>query len=729
MKHSFPALFLLVAVLLFAVLTSAANIRVIPKPREVEERTGEFRLRAAPGIALPAGANADDRFAAELLRDEIRDAAKLKAVIGAPAAQAAIVLSRTGAPEQVGDEGYVLEVTPKRVTLKARTSAGLFYGVQTLRQLIEGDRIPALRVVDWPAMKLRGLHDDLSRGPVPTLEYIKRQLRTCAEYKMNAYSFYIEHVFDYQNNPLIGPADGGALNAAEVKELVVYARKYHITLVPEQQTFGHLHHVLKWEKYSDLGEVAHGAVLAPVNPKAYELVKQLYDELVPLFPGPYLHIGADETFELGTGQSKDLAAQQGVGQVYFDHIKRVAEILAPYKKQLMFWGDIALRYPQLLPQLPKGMIAMTWNYSARPNFDNQLKPFKDAGLDVVVCPGVNNWNRIFPNLDQALPNIRDFARDGLKYGALGMMNTTWDDDGEALFGLTWYPVVFGAAAAWQPSADVQEFANSFDWAFFRNPEGTPFADAIRQLNSVHTLLSKAGAGDANDSLFWLDPFIPAQRRTLDRLYPVARDIRLAAESAIETIDKNQARARRNADLLGYLRLAGYRLDYVGMKSLYIKQISDLYTEAYNASQQTQQGQPTQPGAQTRQGQPAPAPQPAAQNPQTPAAQPGQQNRQGQQARGASGQNIGRISGMNGLLQDFRDQSTLLRKMYEAAWLAENRPHWLGNVLALYDRETQMWLDKITDLATRRTVNGRMATPEEMGFAASAPATAPGGPQR
>jgi hexosaminidase len=432
---------------------------------------------------------------------------------------------------------------------------------------------------------------------------------------------------------------------------------------------------------------------------------------VPLFPGPYLHIGADETFELGQGQSKDLAAQVGIGQVYFDHVKRVAEILAPYNKKLMFWGDIALRYPQLLPQLPKGMIAMTWNYSARPNFDAQLKPFKDAGLDVVICPGVNNWNRIFPNLDQALPNIRDFARDGLKYGVLGMMNTTWDDDGEGLFGLAWYPVVFGAAAAWQPSADVNEFAKSFDWAFFRNAEGTPFADAIAKLNSVNTLLSKSGAGDANDSVFWLNPFIPAQRRTLDRILPVARDVRLAAESAIETVDKNASRAHRNADLLEYLRLAGYRLDYVGMKSLYMKQISDLYTEAYNA-QQPPQTPPTQQGA------------PGQQNPQ---GAPGAQNRQAQ-ARPASSQNIGRITGMNGLLQDFRDQSTLLRKMYEAAWLAENRPHWLGNVLALYDRETQMWLDKARELSTRRGTNGRMATPEELGFAVSTPAT-PGNQQR
>jgi hypothetical protein len=663
--------FLLLLVVLCCGAAALAEIRVIPRPRELEEKPGEFRLRAPLGIALPAGADADDRFAAELLRDEIAGAAKVKAVIGAPAAQAQIVLSRTGAPEQVGEESYLLEVTPRRISLKARTGAGLFYGVQTLRQLIAGSRVPAVRILDWPAMKLRGLHDDLSRGPIPTFAYIQRQLRTCAEYKMNAYSFYIEHVFNYRDNPLIAPADGG-LTADEVKELVAYARKYHITLIPEQQTFGHLHHVLKWEKYSDLGEVAHGHVLAPGNPASYDLVKSLYAELVPLFPGPYLHIGADETFELGTGQSKDLVAQSGLGQVYFDHIKRVAEILAPYHKRMLFWGDIALRYPALLTQLPKDMIAATWNYSARPSFDNQIKPFRDAGLDVVVCPGVNNWNRIFPNLDQALPNIRDFARDGLKLGAMGMMNTTWDDDGEALFGLTWYPVVFGAAAAWQPAADVDRFAKDFDWAFFRNPEGTPFADAVAKLNSVHGLLRKAGSGDASDTLFWLNPFVAEQRRTLERIYPVARDIRLAAESAIEIIDKNRALAARNQDLLDYWRMAGYRLDYVGMKSVYLRQISELYAQAYA----------------------------------------------GQGAQGGGSSALGRINGMNGLLQDGRDFSTMLKEYYRSLWLAENGPHWLDNVLALYDRETQMWLDKINEitLVGRRTgADRKLPPPEQLGF--------------
>lgn len=660
---------------------SWAEIHVVPKPRQVEERPGRFGLLAPLTMVLPSPASDDHRYAAQLLQEEIAAVSRVKIKVG-PGPDGQIVLTLQGAPDQVGEEGYLLDVTPLRITLAARTSAGLFYGVQTLRQLITRGGIPAVRITDWPAMRWRGLHDDLSRGPVPTTDYIKRQLRTCAEYKINLYSFYIEHTFAYRSHPLIGPR-GGSLTAAELKELVAYARRHHIEIVPEQQAFGHLHHALKWEKYSHLGELPHGHVLSPANPETYKLVKSLYDELVPLFPGPFLHIGADETFELGAGQSRALVAQLGLGRTYFNHIKRVSEMLAPYKKRLMLWGDIAMHHPDLLPELPKDLIVMSWDYSPQEGYDQYLKPFRDAGLDVFVCPGVNNWNRIFPNLDMALPNIRDFIRDGQKFNALGVLNTTWDDDGDALFGMNWYPVVYGAAASWQAGlSDTEEFRDRFDWVFFRNPTGTPFADAVARLNAAHGLLRKAGVGEASNSLFWLNPFHPEQRKVLERIHPVARDLRLAAESALETIERNAFRARRNADLLDYLRLAAHRLDYLGLKALYARQIAEIYRTAYENQDNPQQVDNA----------------------------------------------LTRISQMNGLLQDGRDFSTAIREQYRAAWLAENRPYWLGNVLALYDRETRRWLDKITDISLARAAyraEKKLPPPETLGFFAPEASTLTG----
>ncbi len=132
---------------------------------------------------------------------------------------------------------------------------------RTLRQLILGQGSSAClqtaTVRDWPAMKYRGISDDLSRGPVPTLEFQKHEVRMLAAYKMNIYSPYMEVSFAYANNPLPAPP-GGAMTPADLRALTQYAQQYHVTIVPQQEAFGHLHHALMFEKYSPLGGNAAG---------------------------------------------------------------------------------------------------------------------------------------------------------------------------------------------------------------------------------------------------------------------------------------------------------------------------------------------------------------------------------------------------------------------------------------------------------------------------------------
>jgi hypothetical protein len=84
-----------------------------------------------------------------------------------------------------------------------------------------------------------------------------------------------------------------------------------------------------------------------------------------------------------------------VGGVYFEHLNRVRNLLKPYNRKLMFWGDIALNHPDLIGNIPKDMIVMNWQYGARDDFWPSIKPFQDAGLQQFVCPGAQTWNQIF----------------------------------------------------------------------------------------------------------------------------------------------------------------------------------------------------------------------------------------------------------------------------------------------------------------------------------------------
>ena len=238
---------------------AAGEIRLIPQPKQLTPTGETFRLTRDVRLALADARAADDRFAADDFINDVRETAgglalsagrprrRRTILIGAlhlaPVA-AALKRANMSAPPDLNEEGYVLSVSADEVVVAGKTAAGTFYGLQTLKQLVRGDApgasIPGVRIVDWPQMRWRGLSDDISRGPVPTVEYIKRQLRTLAAFKMNMHSFYMEHTFASRSHPLVAP-EGGSLTPSEIRELVAYARRYHIELVPEQQTFGHLH--------------------------------------------------------------------------------------------------------------------------------------------------------------------------------------------------------------------------------------------------------------------------------------------------------------------------------------------------------------------------------------------------------------------------------------------------------------------------------------------------------
>jgi hypothetical protein len=684
------------AFLLLAVVESPAQeLKLIPEPRQVEKRAGRFTVDSKTHIVINRAHEREDRVAAEMLAEEIHSATgkrvKISTVKRMPDSRGVIYLARAGASdrrlkaalearglsieEDFDEEGYALDSSSERIVIVGRTGQGLFYGVQTLRQLLNGGaqdlNCPGVSIKDWPAMRWRGVHDDISRGPVPTLDYMKKQIRLCASYKLNLFSLYIEHVFDYQKHPLIGPKEG-ALKASEVKELVEYARAHYVTILPEQQAFGHLHHVLKNELYAELAETPHGHVLAPVNEKSYELIKDLYGELVPLFDGPLFHIGADETVELGRGQTRARADEVGLGRVYLEHLKRVSEIMKPYNKRLMFWGDIAMRYPELLAQLPKDAIAVAWGYSAAASFDNLLKPYDDAGVELFVAPGASNWSRIYPNLDAAFINIKNFVRDGQSYDAMGMLNTTWDDDGEAIFEMTWPAIVFGAECAWREGeSSIEAFKSKYDWAFYRNEDHT-FKDAIQNLSRSHSLLISVGHTGANDDAFWLDPFTEVGARYTEKALPVARDLRLAAERALEAIYRNRAKARQNQETIDSLIFAALRLDLLGMKIQFAAEMSKFYWDAYL--------------------------------------------NMGDRSRVL--RNLGEIASVNARLQDLRDATTRLRGMYSDLWLKENRPYWLGNVQVRYDNLASLFQSKIQAIeAARRRYREQqvLPTPHELGF--------------
>jgi len=675
----------------FVALASATTraqstaVQIIPQPKQLSLTPELFHLNRDTRLVMADARSEDDRFAAQDFIDDMKDTASVVLSIGKSKGRGAILVGRLDLPQiqqalkqfggapntKLADEGYVLFVGPNQVIVAGQTAAGTFYGLQTLKQLVRGEAtpafIPGVKIVDWPTMHWRAVSDDISRGPVPSVDYIKRQIRTEAFFKLNMHSFYMEHTFASKSHPLIGPP-GGSLTPDEIRELVAYARRFHVELVPEQQTFGHLHKALRLEKYAELAETPYGDVLSPQQEGSYKLIADWYCELNELFPGQFFHIGADETFELGEGQSREAARTRGVGAIYFEHLNRVRDVLKPYNRRLMFWGDIALHHPDLIGNIPKDMIVMNWQYGVRDDFGDSINPFKSAGLEQFVCPGAQNWNQVFPNLDAATKNIVNFVRDGQKAGAIGMMNTTWDDDGESLFEMAWYPIVLGAAASWQEgTVDVDKFDHDFDWTYFRH-DGDQFVKAERALGSVNELL---GVG-LTDEWFWRDPFTTQFQNQARNQAERTRKLRLMVEDVAESLSRNETRARRNASAIAAMKFAAQRFDHLGRRMEVMQRFSEQYWDAYlNLGDR----------AKTR------------------------------KLRYYSG-------AIYNNLREMAEELSILKESYRRQWLTENRPYWLDSVSARYDQMISIWLAKSRatgEVLQKYEINSTLPNPEEFGL--------------
>nr|WP_213805102.1 glycoside hydrolase family 20 zincin-like fold domain-containing protein [Granulicella sp. dw_53] len=637
-------------------LGKAPELTLTPQPREMHA-AGMMGVSSV-SVSVPGG-DAEDFFAAQNLSRAMAEegiavspavgAADLRVVLlreDSTQAQKLLKEEKLSFEEGMQDEGYVLVSRNGTVAIIGGTAAGVFYGAQTLKQLIDDGgstkRIWTGTIRDWPAMKYRGVDDDLSRGPFPTLAFQKHQLEVLAAYKVNLYSPYFEHTLQYSSDPLAAPP-GSSLTRAEAQELAAFGRSLHVMVVPEQEAFGHLHHMLKYEKYSNLAETPHGHVIAPGQPGSQQLIQSWFSQIAEDFPGPFLHVGADETFELGTGRTKAEVDKRGLGPVYADFLTTIHETLSPLHRRLLFWGDVAESDPSAVEHLPKDMIAIPWIYWHKDSYDKDILPFKNAGIETWVAPGDANWKVVYPLGKAALDNISGFVEAGQRLGSTGVLNTVWNDDGEGLFNQDWFGVLFGAAAGWQSGrSDGTAYQAAFGRTFYGDRTGQ-IDEAQRELMMAEELI------DVSDDAFWLDPWSKAGQMKAAKMREKIPAARLHAENAIELIETVRATdsSLHEVAALQAMELGARRIDFIGMKF----QLSDEMSRAYAKASALKNDKRHE--TETR-------------------------------------ELLYSISSMNGRCQDLRDGYSMLKGLYRESWLAENRPYWLDNVLVRYDLQIQQW---------------------------------------
>lgn len=354
------------------------------------------------------------------------------------------------------------------ITINGQSSQAVWYGVCTLRQIISqtGQTIPTLTISDHPDFVRRGVMLDISRDKVPTMNTLYALVDRLADWKINELQLYTEHTFAYRRHPIVW-ANASPLTGQQILELDRYCQERFIDLVPNQNSFGHMHRWLMHDEYRDLAEYPAGLdwpmfltprpfSVAASDPRSIALIAELYDELLPHFSSRYFNIGCDETFDLGKDRSQALVEQIGKGRAYLQYLTKVAALAQQHGRTPMFWGDIIMQHPELVPELPAGLIAMEWGYEANHPFDRDGARFAEAKTPFYVCPGTSSWVSLLGRTDNAIGNLRSAALNGHKYGAIGYLNTDWGDYGH------WQPLpvsylgfVYGAALSWATDANLE----------------------------------------------------------------------------------------------------------------------------------------------------------------------------------------------------------------------------------------------------------------------------------
>lgn len=371
------------------------------------------------------------------------------------------LLISTGDKLPASDEGYILEIKSGQIKIEAKANQGIFYGCQTLIQLLEDAQsqnipVPACRITDYPDIPYRAVHLDL-KYHLDNMNYYYEMIDRLARIKINAVIIEFEDKLRYRNSPKVG--SGNAVSIDEFAALSEYARKKYIEISPLVQGLGHVSFILKHDEYQYLRDDRKiDWVIDPLREETYDLHFKMYDEAMEATPGSkYLHIGGDEVYNLGRSE---LAKKSGMKpfelQMYW--LNRVCKYVTDHGRIPIFWDDMVFSLSNLygtmrsgemedsawvekewaekqhildenIALFPKNCIYMRWNYNF-PKIQGNVKAiewFMKHKLEVWGAPAAQDMAAMLPRQHSIFQPTKDFCEIAVQKKIPGMLLTAWDD--------------------------------------------------------------------------------------------------------------------------------------------------------------------------------------------------------------------------------------------------------------------------------------------------------------
>ncbi len=577
---------LIIILCFFSISAIAQNVHILPTPQQVETSNGQFIWDEDVVLSYDA-TDAEISKIVSMWRSDLDQITGKMVLFSRSAIKGKhyIELVKTdhlGVSENE-DQAYKLTVSRNHIRLEATTNTGLFYGMQSLKQLYRyaflssngsSIQLPCMTITDWPNFKIRAWQDDISRGPIVSMDYLKRLIPQMAECKLNAFSLYTEHTFKTKCHPDIAPTD--TFTAEEIKELEDFCRPYHIQIIGNQQCFGHFEEILCNPFYSDLADTKWN--LNPATNETYQFLEDHLREVARAYKSPYFNINCDETESLGQGKAKAYVDSLGQKTVYYQHVNRVNRMLRPYRKRVMMWGDIADQHPEILDNLDDDIFLIAWSYVDKNDFDDFLKPYKESGRSFFVAPGVSLSERVWPKHYEFKANITNLCRDGYKNGALGVINTCWDDFGESLTNCALYGLALGAEMSWNATSDHDRHTEAnFTNHFF----GSTSIEIIKHLDEVSEWTKLDGIGKFSAMTEPMAPFYPAL--VGDSVAALNHNVIEALIALGKTLENDKKTVKTHSDILDNAHYAVHRMKWCAEKNITRCQLYQTYNEPTEAN--------------------------------------------------------------------------------------------------------------------------------------------------
>lgn len=592
MKKIFTWLFLLVTISAIA----KDHNPILPQPQKISYGIGEFLIKNVTiGFAFKPAA--EDRFAAQELARILADAGSGKVLIKEDLITApTIIFKRTGGVDPlpaVGEkpgadsrESYKIKVTPKNISITAVSSAGLYYAVQTLRQLIEdsGSKsvIPAVEIEDWPSLAYRGFMMDMSHMQFPKVEEIKNQIDFLARWKTNQYFFYSEASIEIEGYPLL--MANARYSKQQIKDIIAYAKARHIDVVPNMELYGHLHDLFKLEHYADLSVTEYGGEFKPKNPRVKIILNDWITQISELFPSPFFHIGFDETWVIELEAKK---LNQTADELYLEMLNQTTDMVEKQGKKPLVWADMLQKFHSIIPKMSPKVTAVAWHYFPlkEVEYDTLLSSFSKAGIPMMVQSASINWHWFYPAFEVSFQNVDLLIKAGRKYNAVGYIQSGWTDDPQTLMRLSWPDMAYGSIASWQSEAINQpSFFQKYTKIIYPASLASTVEKAHSALMRSESLIRKA-VGQTDNAL-WDNPFSVKNLQMYETNKDNLHKGRYAAEEAQVYL---REALRFGVDTISlFAMLAGAKeLDLLSMKYLFAGNIADMYKK-YSKTRDTKE---------------------------------------------------------------------------------------------------------------------------------------------